>query len=232
MISARDDTYLSTREKIMHYLLKHSSPNQHRYCTVKKMAKELDISENGVRQHLSILEKEDLVTRGILHDESPDDSNKRTGRPAIVYYLNENALDHFPKDYANFAVNLLAEVEKEFGQDALVKVLKNVGKKIAADIRKAFNIPEEVKSPEELKDQIKIVKHILDIYGKYPLLEETEDSFLIRSFNCLVYGVVKEVPHVCRVDETIMAELLTFKPVKEKCLMQGDGYCQYRIMKP
>jgi len=217
------DEFISSRQKILQFLLvNRSAPDK--AVLVKDIADELNISINAARQYLVNLEKEGLVTRS--QRKSP------TGRPAMVYSLHESALEKFPKSYVDFTVKMLTQLKKRFGIELTQDVLEDVGKQIAEEIRPYL---KEVlgKNPEEatLDERIKAVTEILKEYGKFPSLIETADSYDIQNFNCLVYGVVKENPLVCKVDETIMRELIGKKCEKKKCIRDGDECCLYRVKK-
>ena len=71
----------STRQKILQYMLLHSTPSSGG-LTVKEIADELKISINATRQYLIILEKEGYVIRKT--------QTGSTGRPAILYSESED----------------------------------------------------------------------------------------------------------------------------------------------
>ena len=198
--------------------------DKERATTVKEIAAELDISVNAARQYLVNLEKEGLVVRY--------QKKSKTGRPAMAYALHESAIETFPKQYVDFSVKMLAELRDRFGVNLTQEVLVNVGKQIAEEVMPVLkemlgddpaNVP--------LGKRIEAVTQILKDYGKFPSLIETEHSYDVQNFNCLVYGVVKEDALVCKVDETIMSELIGKKCEKTKCIRDGDECCLYRIMK-
>jgi predicted ArsR family transcriptional regulator len=217
------DTFVSSRQKILQFLLvNRNAPD--RAVTVKDIAAELDISVNAARQYLVNLEKEGLVLRS--------QRKSVTGRPAMAYALHESALETFPKQYVDFAVKMLTQIRDRFGVKLTQDVLEDVGKQIAEEV--APFIKEDLgKELNEatLGERVEAVTHILRDYGKFPTLVETDDSYDIQNFNCLVYGIVKQDPLVCKVDETIMSELIGKKCEKVKCIRDGDECCLYSVKK-
>ncbi|MFX1513678.1 MAG: helix-turn-helix transcriptional regulator [Promethearchaeota archaeon] len=214
----------STRKKILRYLLTKSSMNQGWGCTIKDIATTLDLSPNAIRQHLTILEKEGLIVRTEKHG--------KTGRPAIVYSLHENAMDTFPKRYDELSLLLLDELEKSYGREETVKLLKNVGKGIAMEIAEDLtDMPEDIQSDVFLKQKLQHLVQILKTYGKFPELHETESSFELKNYNCFVYKLSKANPLICKVDETMMSALIGHEVTKEQCIRDGDNCCSYRISK-
>ena len=218
------DHFLTSREKILQFLLINCSADDSQ-CTVKDIANELDISVNATRQYLVVLEKEGYVVRS--------QKKSKAGRPAITYSLHESALETFPKTYIDFSVKLLDEIRDKLGESELRELLVNVGHRIANELK-----PEMIKviddkggSVDSLKDRLDGITQLYHKYGKYPFLIEEIDSYALKNFNCLVFGVVKEDPLVCAVDETLISELVGTKACKERCIRDGDECCLYRIKK-
>ena len=207
----------------MRFLLVNSS-SSNGGSTVKDIADVLEISINATRQYLIVLEKEGYVIR--------KQKKSSTGRPAILYFLHESALEAFPKEYRDFSVRLLDVVQKQFGQQKTRELLIEVGKQIADVTRPMLEANLGGKSSDaSLKDRLNGIIKVYKEFGKYPELVENEDSFELRNYNCLVFGVVQMNPLVCEVDETIVSELANVEAKKEKCIREGDGVCVYRIKK-
>ncbi|MFX1511799.1 MAG: helix-turn-helix transcriptional regulator [Promethearchaeota archaeon] len=149
-----------TRKQILQHLLMHSNTPTGHGSSIKRIAKELNLSINTIRQHLTILEKEDLVFRKV--------ERGKTGRPAIVYYLHDNAFETFPKLYGEFTLTLLDEVESEYGRGSLVSILDKIGVKIAnrikEEIERKYQVPDLKDLP--LKQKLEYVCKIFDYKGK------------------------------------------------------------------
>ncbi|MHA2297791.1 MAG: helix-turn-helix transcriptional regulator [Candidatus Hodarchaeales archaeon] len=223
MTSIDNEASSSTREKILQYLLVHPFDSEGNMgITVIELAESLNISPNGVRQQLGILEKDQLVVLGKRRG--------KTGRPAIVYFLHENAMDYFPKLYSHFSTLFVEEFMDQYGKVATRNFLERLGKRIVKDIIEDL-AQTKIDPKKSLEQALIAIKHIYEEYGKFPELIEEKDSFLLRNYNCLVYSILKGETLVCEVDEAILKELLGFRPIKENCIRDGDGYCQYRIMK-
>jgi predicted ArsR family transcriptional regulator len=191
---------------------------------VKEIAGKLELTPNGVRQHLGVLEREKLV---VLKEKKG-----KLGRPAIVYSLHDNAMEHFPKVYDEFTLSLLEEIEQRFGKEEIVDILEKIGKQIVGNLVKDYRLNlDEVVSNEQLKQRIDNIVKIYSDFGKFPDLIEEEDSYLLKNYNCLVYSICEKNPNVCKVDEKIVEELLGTKSIKEKCIRNGDGYCLYKVSK-
>ncbi len=213
----------SSKDKILQYLLLSGSTAEDS-CTVKEIADHLKISINATRQYLIVLEKEGLVIRTT--------QKSTTGRPAILYSLHPDAIEEFPKQYRDFSIKLLAEVQEKLGVRATIEVLRKVGKQIADELQPYVktNI-EPGGSYNSLRDRLHAVVKVYHQYGKFPELLEDDVSFALKNYNCLIFGVAKENSLACTVDESIVSELVNTPAVKEKCIRKGDECCLYRIKK-
>ncbi|GAF88364.1 unnamed protein product, partial [marine sediment metagenome] len=73
----------STRQQILQYLQRHGR------ATVKELGSLLSLTSTGIRQHLTVLERDGLV--------DAREERGRVGRPTLVYSLTEKADALFPK---------------------------------------------------------------------------------------------------------------------------------------
>jgi predicted ArsR family transcriptional regulator len=225
MIQAEQEPFISTREKILRYLLLNRSSSGE-CCSIKQIATELGLSTNAARQYMVVLEKDGLVVR--------TERKGATGRPAMTYTLTDNAFEFFPKVYRDLAIYLVDLIKSRHGVAETVTILEMVGKRIAAEIKEIIESKmDRTESFDSLpvKQRLEKVAEVFQEYGKFPELKEDETSFSLLNYNCLVYGVVRHDPLVCKVDETMIAELAGQKCSKEKCLRDGDACCLYRIQK-
>ena len=92
----------ATRQQILDFI------RRHRRATVRNLDTFLHLTSTGVRQHLTVLEREGLIT---AHEE-----RGRVGRPALVYELSPKGDALYPKSYDQLANALLDEVRALTGQ--------------------------------------------------------------------------------------------------------------------
>ena len=86
----------STRLRILEYLQRNGT------ATVKELGQLLGLTSTGIRQHLTVLERDGLVA---VREE-----RGRVGRPNLVYSLTDEADAVFPKTYDVLASVLLEEI--------------------------------------------------------------------------------------------------------------------------
>ena len=122
MVSNRDERFFeSTRGQIV-TLLRRSGR------TVEDLARALDLTDNGVRAHLAILERDGIVRqRGSVRRSSGG------GKPAYIYELIEEAEDLFPKAYEPVLSRLLDVLSNRVGSEESEELLKSVGRRLAEE---------------------------------------------------------------------------------------------------
>jgi predicted ArsR family transcriptional regulator len=210
-----------SQEKILEFLLiSPSKENEYSGKTIIEIADAVDLSTNAVRKYLFELEKDNYV---VSHTQK-----REVGRPVVLYSLHSNALDLFPKAYAEFTVSLISELKKELGESRTRKILSEVGKTIGKEIKISLTDKPDQSSLEQRI--ISLVK-IFEDYGKFPTILDDKEYYYVRNSNCLLFSIVKEHSILCEVDHNIVKTLLNSQPEKQQCLKNGDPFCQYRIKK-
>ena len=184
--------------------------------TVSQLTDALHISQMGIRQHLAILEAEELV-------EYYREKQKR-GRPLHIYRLTDQASSLFPTTYASFAVGLMNEVAKFNGPGFINKVFKERMKSQLQNYQKRLH-------GKDLSERVKELARIRDEEGYMASFEEDEDNYVLIEHNCPIAMIAQEYPRVCEIELGLFRQSLGTKVVREEYLMQGSHRCCYRIAK-
>lgn len=100
----------SARERIL-FLLKVHGPQ-----TAEQLAKRLAVTTMAIRQHLSTLEAEILVTF--------TDIRHKVGRPSRLWQLTPQAYNKFPDCHAGFATGMIESIRRTFGEDGLERLIE------------------------------------------------------------------------------------------------------------
>src|SRR3712207_399437 len=116
MVSNRNERFFeSTRGQVV-TLLRRSDH------TVEELAQALGLTDNGVRAHLAVLERDGIVRqRGSVRRSSGG------GKPAYVYELTQEAEDLFPKAYEPALRRLLDVLSERLGSEESDVLLRTVG---------------------------------------------------------------------------------------------------------
>jgi predicted ArsR family transcriptional regulator len=181
--------------------------------TVEDLARVLDLTDNGVRAHLAVLERDGIVRqRGSVRRRSGG------GKPAYIYELTREAEDLFPKAYEPTLRWLLDVLSGQLGPEESEALLRLVGRRLAEEhSTRADGVPLEA-----------AVEVLNELGGLAELEEQQDGAAVIRGYSCPLAGVTPDHPEVCRMAETMIAELAGV-PVHERCDRGERPRCCFEI---
>lgn len=182
--------------------------------TVEDLARTLGLTDNGVRSHLAILERDGIVQqRGTI-------SRSGGGKPAYVYELTSEAEALFTKAYRPVLRQLLGVMVERLGPEATEALLRAVGRRIA---------DEQTVPANGLRTRLEAGVSVLNELGGLAELEEHDgDAFVIRGYSCPLTAVVPGRPEVCRLTEALLMELIGV-PVHEHCDRGESPRCCFEV---
>jgi predicted ArsR family transcriptional regulator len=137
--------------------------------TVDELARELDLTNNGVRAHLAILERDGIVRqRGSVRRGSGG------GKPAYVYELTPEAEDLFPKAYEPVLRRLLDVLSEREGEERSEALLRMVGGRLA----------EEREVPaDDARARLEAAVDVLHELGGLAEFEERDGGLIIHGYS-------------------------------------------------
>jgi predicted ArsR family transcriptional regulator len=170
--------------------------------TVEGLARELGLTDSGVRAHLATLERDGVVRqRGFVRRGSGG------GKPAYVYELTPEAEELYPKGYEPVLRQLLDVLSGRLGPEESEAVLRIVGRRQA----------EELGVPVDgVRSRLEAAIGALNELGGLAELEESDGGFAICGYSCPLTSVVRDHPEACRLAEALLTEL-TGLPINEHC---------------
>src|SRR3972149_4384307 len=163
----------STRQQILEYLQRHGR------ATVKELGNLLDLTSTGIRQHLTVLERDGLV--------DAREERGRVGRPTLVYSLTEKADALFPKTYDALAAVLLEEIRSSQGNERLHDLLHKVAERMAAPFA------ERVEG-RPLPERVHETARIMEEQGCLVDVRETDGEYYIDEVSCPFPRVAPPAP--------------------------------------
>jgi predicted ArsR family transcriptional regulator len=182
--------------------------------TVEELARALGLTDNGVRAHLQVLERDGIVRqRGSVRRSSGG------GKPAYVYELTQGAEDLFPKAYEPTLRRLLDVLSERLGSEESETLLRSVGRRLAE---------EHFTWADGEHTRLESAVEVLNELGGLAELEERDGALVIRGYSCPLAGVTPDHPEVCRMAETLIAELAGV-PVHERCDRGERPRCCFEI---
>ncbi|HET6229483.1 MAG TPA: ArsR family transcriptional regulator [Longimicrobiaceae bacterium] len=183
--------------------------------TVNELAAELELTDNAVRSHLAALERDGLV-------EQQRGSPRGVGKPASLFALTSAADTLLPKAYAPVLGLLLGTLAERMGREAVTDLLREVGRRAAADRARDGN---------DLRMRIEAAYGLLGELGGVADLEEGDGAVIIRGYSCPLAALVPEHPEVCQLAESLLAEIVGV-PVREHCQKGDRPRCCFEIALP
>jgi predicted ArsR family transcriptional regulator len=182
--------------------------------TVEELARELDLTHNGVRAHLATLERDGIVRqRGSVRRGSGG------GKPAYVYELMPEAEGLFPKAYEPVLRQLLDVLAWQLGSEESESLLRSVGRHIA----EGQPVPAD-----GVHARLEAAVGVFNELGGLAELEKRDGSFVIRGFSCPLAAVTLDHPEVCRMAETLLTELAGV-PIYEHCDRGERPRCCFEV---
>ncbi|HEX5604403.1 MAG TPA: ArsR family transcriptional regulator [Pyrinomonadaceae bacterium] len=181
-------------------------------CTVEELAGKLNLTDNAVRAHLATLERDGLVRQSGLR--------RGPRKPHFTYVLTEEADRLFPKAYDALLNQLIAVLKTRLEPADIEDVLREVGRALAADAPTGPNV--------SLEDRVKIALKVLEAIGGAAEIELHDDKIMIVAGGCPLAAAVAVHPEVCRLAETLVAEIVKV-PVVECCDREGRPKCRFEI---
>ena len=202
----------STRNEILLLLRRRDG------TTAEEIAAELGLTPNAVRQHLTNLEREELVTNRPFRDSG-------RGRPALRFSLTERADATFPKRYGQLATMILTELNEMGGPQMIDEVIG----RIAA--RRARHIEADI---EGLDFDGKLEKVVAWIGRAGTLTEciERDGAVLVTIRNCPFRNTALKFPQVCAITPHLLTQLMNTSVTQENSIHRRDPYCSFLVQRP
>ncbi|MFV9511568.1 helix-turn-helix transcriptional regulator [Tepidibacillus sp. LV47] len=202
--------HLSTKEEILVMLKTNGS------LTVSEIAKELGITEMGVRRHLNTLERDGMIKSALVRQSM--------GRPTHIYSLTDRAEDQFPKAYRQLALDLLDVVVYLDGKEKVKEIFDR-----REEMLRARYLP--LLTGETLEEKVHSLLDIQNDKGYMAELESNEEGFLIKELNCPIAEIAKKNLEACEGERKLFENLLGVHVENLQCMGRGDRVCSYLIHK-
>lgn len=203
------ETLSETRGRLL--LLMRRAPR-----SVSELAEAVGVSTNAVRTHVAGLERDGFV--GVSGVE-----RSTGGKPAKLYELTPEAEELFPKAYALVLRELVELFREETGEEGAESVLRRIGRRLA--VRGAGSSGGAGESGEV---RVRRAAAVLESIGGSVEVAEVEGGWVLSSAGCPLSGVVADVPAVCALAESLVAEV-TGRGVEERCERGDRPRCSFRV---
>ena len=188
--------------------------------SVKILAKRLEMTTMGARQHLAELARQDLVKQTA--------SEKQTrGRPVHLWKLSAQGHARFPDTHGELTVELINLVRDSLGEPTLQGLITRRSEQIAAKYRQALSaagsaLPEQLACLAELRSTEGYMAEIRLLPNNHWLLIEN---------HCPICAAAESCQQFCRSELEMFQDLLAPQASVERVdyLLAGARRCAYRI---
>ena len=197
-----------TRREILDILKRKGS------ATLEELAGEIGLSPVTIRAHLSVLERDDMI--------SSDEVRGKVGRPHFVYTLSDGAEHYFPASYHLLADRFISGFKSVISPEKLDEVVQQVAQEWAAEQSSRLR-------GKDLEGRVSEVARIRTEEGAIAEWERTDGGYVIRQFHCPVTRVAQGHPEVCRAELEYVRRMLGAAVERDSSLCQGEGQCCYRV---
>jgi predicted ArsR family transcriptional regulator len=186
--------------------------------TSGELAKELDMTSMGARQHLLRLEEKSLVSNFL--------QKASVGRPKQMWQLTEKSQKKFPDRHADLTLHLIDSVQSIFGKQGLEKLIGAREEKIQQQYS------NELEYIDELADKVEKLAELRCQEGYMASTEKVNDNeYLLIENHCPICSAAQQCQNFCRSELAIFQQCFGDSYHVERCeyLFSGDRRCVYKI---
>ncbi|MBT8769202.1 helix-turn-helix transcriptional regulator [Metapseudomonas boanensis] len=177
--------------------------------SIDELADHLAVTRTAIRQHLAALERDGLIVRG---------ATRPTGRrPEQLYLLTAQGRELFPRQYQMLADLLIDEVAGLIGRDALLRLMRTLGRKLAADME------------QQVVDEARIVEHMNQVGYEAEVFFRSSGEPEIIAHNCVFHHLAAAHPEVCELDLALIGALAGGTVEHLECMVRAGHVCRFHL---
>jgi len=198
------------QRKILDFLL--SRPGG---ATLEELAEHLGITKSGVKEHVIKLQNYGYLTH--------EDERGSVGRPKRRYLLSSEGQEVFPRQYSWLSNVLLELLAEDLGPEAVSRIMKELGKKVASSLEAKF---KEAKTSKDILDEVTKAMNELG-YRASLKQSDVRKGAVIEATNCVYHSVAKRHPSLCQFDVQFLQNASGMSVKLEKCIAKGANVCRF-----
>jgi len=204
------ETLGERQQQLLNLLLHHKTG-----LTIDELSEGLEITRNAVRQHLTALERDDLVRRG--------ETKPSGGRPEQLYLLSERGAEMFPRRYSWFSELLIEAMAAEVGHEAVGEKLDHMGRAVGRQLLSSKGPPGDPAA------RVAAITAIMKELGYAAEVAATPAKDTIEAMNCVFHHLAAKFPEVCRFDLGLIGAFTDAKVDHEECMVRGGRRCRFKL---
>lgn len=182
--------------------------------TVDELSKELDITRNAVRQHLTGMVADGLVEAGATRPSG--------GRPERLYHLTAIGRESFPRRYSWIAALIMESIKAESGAGGLRKRLTALGASVARKLRASH---PGLASRRQKVEKLAVLMEDLG----YDTGGNAANENTVEAFNCVFHDLAYANPDVCQFDLALLSAFTDSNVEHQECMAKGGNVCRFKF---
>ncbi|BAU74261.1 helix-turn-helix transcriptional regulator [Metapseudomonas furukawaii] len=177
--------------------------------SIDELANHLSVTRTAIRQHLATLERDGLILRG---------ETRPTGRrPEQLYVLSPRGRELFPRQYQLLADLLIGEVAALIGREALLHMMRGLGRRLAAEMER------------QVVDETRIASHMNQAGYEAEVFFRSSGTPEIVAHNCVFHHLAATHPEVCELDLALIGTLGGGEVEHLECMVRQGQVCRFRL---
>jgi predicted ArsR family transcriptional regulator len=183
-------------------------------ATVREIGDELGLTATGIRQHLTVLERDGLV--------ASREARGHVGRPALVYRLTQQGDGLYPKKYDELANALIEEARTILGPQALAQLMKSVANRFAA--------PHAARlTGQPLAERVEAAERVLEARGNVVTRTDDGGEYSLCKHTCEYWNIATKNSIICALDVEFVRGLVGADARLTTSLLRGDDCCTFHV---
>ncbi|MDP1637128.1 MAG: HTH domain-containing protein [Candidatus Nitrotoga sp.] len=199
------------QQELLKLLLKNKSG-----LTLEELSDYLKISRNAVRQHVSALENNGIVTEGVTRPSG--------GRPEQLYVLTDEGKEFFPRNYSWFAQLMVELIAQESGVAGLRERLGTMGVGVAQQLLSQNSV---LKTREQKVEKLSKVMEELGYSTRSTAVNS--DAPTIEADNCIFHNLAMKNPEICQFDLALLSTFTDSAVDHVECMAKGGNVCRFKF---
>jgi predicted ArsR family transcriptional regulator len=217
--------FATTRGRLLWHL-------RHGEATVDELARALDLTDNGIRAQLALLERDGLVR---------EDGVRRTAnsrKPSQLYHLAPGADRLFPKPYGHVLGALLAVLGERLSRVDVEAAVREVGRRLASEI--GVRAPANIGAADGARDgdrpdggdtRERLTAAVEGLHALGGVAEVVEDGagLSIHGVGCPLAAVVADHAEICGLTEAFIGTISGLT-VCQRCERGPSPRCRFDVV--
>lgn len=187
--------------------------------TIKILAKQLDMTTMGARQHLA-----DLLAKGYVSQTREAHQNR--GRPVHLWQLTKVGHQHFPDSHALVTLELIDVIRDSLGEDSLNQLIEARSSRVEQLYRQRLE-----SCPDTLEARIAELAQLRTEEGYMAEVRLVPDGWLLIEHHCPICAAAEKCQQFCRTELDLFQQLFatTASVTRVDHLLAGARRCAYKI---